>query len=653
MVTRSRRATAAYDLDALPTAAEEDTEHLKPIETSRPPKANAVLRLKERLVDDFGQHPLAAEAIARAVVDPASARAQLASPTRERVPGGTLLTINAHVWPPAVCPSPVNPRPAATVQYPAGLQSGVVSSRMPLTSAGAERGGAPALELVVTDPDHLVTSLETSLAYLEEHNDLAGTVGQQGVLRPVLVAACVVHHDNKASPIAIAQTSDGSSRTRGSWEHWGIKPSDLYRLVTDGRYLNSTIATTAKLVDLPIDDLSDEDLARLRVLTIPAHIVVGFEPDAGRAVTFDEAVEAMVAMIHVDPPKPWDTDADMDVKATAILEEFQTLNVPEPLVKYMAGLLTPDEAAKLGFSPELDVRGATIFRVLGDDRYKSIVNAGLRRLSARNIKPHRETRLQPITELMIRPYRSALGSADVKAARTSLHRLIQLPEFAKTPWKVTGRDPDELLQAALKELKSVQVGPACVELAFYATFWLTKYRGLQRVVDRDNPDDTREPADLLRELMSTAHGVKVLAQAVRDGRSEMAPRAVRRDGKLQNKADGTPVYVTSTWVRKQFPRGAKAAASSPRGDEAPEARLLLEVKAIRQSLDDAAEAVKGLTRIKSDDGRALVRSNGVAIDIVNAMSEKLDEIRRTISEYGAVWTVKHGHAAADDGDEDE
>ncbi len=86
------------------------------------------------------------------------------------------------------------------------------------------------------------------------------------------------------------------------------------------------------------------------------------------------------------------------------------------------------------------------------------------------------------------------------------------------------------------------MGPSCVEPAFLATFWLTRYRGLQRLSTGPTRTTLASPEELLRALMSTAHGVKVLAQAIRDGRAGMAPRAVRKDGKLQNKADGTPVF---------------------------------------------------------------------------------------------------------------
>ncbi len=98
-------------------------------------KSTAMVRLKDRLVSDFGHLPIVAEAIARVVVDPASVRAQLGSPNRERVPGGTLLTINTTVWPPAVCPSPANPRPSRAW------------CRTPARTGEGDKGGTPATHL--------------------------------------------------------------------------------------------------------------------------------------------------------------------------------------------------------------------------------------------------------------------------------------------------------------------------------------------------------------------------------------------------------------------------------------------------------------------------------------------------------------------------
>ncbi len=81
--------------------------------------------------------------------------------------------------------------------------------------------------------------------------------------------------------MGLATTADGSSRTRGTWEHWSLKGPHLYALASNPRHLSSTIAATAKLLDEPEDELSDEQLALLRVLTMPATVIVGFEPDKG------------------------------------------------------------------------------------------------------------------------------------------------------------------------------------------------------------------------------------------------------------------------------------------------------------------------------------------------------------------------------------
>jgi hypothetical protein len=143
--------------------------------------------------------------------------------------------------------------------------------------------------------------------------------------------------------------------------------------------------------------------------------------------------------------------------------------------------------------------------------------------------------------------------------------------------------------------------------------------------------------------MSTPHGVKVLAQAIRHGRAGMAPRAVRKDGKLQNKPDGTPVFVSSMWVRGQFTAaGKKSAAAKLTGGEAPEARLLAAAKAIGRMADETTDEVKRLARIKGDDGLPLVRTNGVSPALVTDIVAKLDQARASLAAYGATWTAKHG-----------
>ncbi|MDP1465642.1 hypothetical protein, partial [Klebsiella pneumoniae] len=64
-------------------------------------------------------------------------------------------------------------------------------------------------------------------------------------------------------------------------------------------------ARLRKLNDAYRRGASADEMVALRCERVPALILVGFEPHPGGTTTFPSAVKSMVALRHVDPPKPW------------------------------------------------------------------------------------------------------------------------------------------------------------------------------------------------------------------------------------------------------------------------------------------------------------------------------------------------------------
>ena len=152
------------------------------------------------------------------VVDPTKIRQTLESPINERVPGRTLHIVYADVWPPAVTPSPVNPRAAGDRTFPAGSLSAasfnnVQRFRRPLIAARTDDRGFPALTLDVDDPLHLKDGLQTSIDVLMSTAEkLLESLPIQGVMKPILVAPMrIVHRDGVTQDLTIATTPEGSS----------------------------------------------------------------------------------------------------------------------------------------------------------------------------------------------------------------------------------------------------------------------------------------------------------------------------------------------------------------------------------------------------------------------------------------------------------
>ncbi len=129
------------------------------------PPARAKTASRQRLAEALAERHLhdeaSAAAISRAVVDPTRTRLALNSPINERVPGGTLHMVHTDVWPPAVTPSPINPRAAGERPFPAGTPGDPRRRRFrrPLVSAGSDPSGAPILTLHVEDQEHLVDAV--------------------------------------------------------------------------------------------------------------------------------------------------------------------------------------------------------------------------------------------------------------------------------------------------------------------------------------------------------------------------------------------------------------------------------------------------------------------------------------------------------------
>lgn len=415
--------------------------------------------------------------------------------------------VHVDVWPPAVTPSPINPRAAGDRPFPAGTPSDPRRRRFrrPLVAAGCDAAGAPILTLPVEDQEHLVDSLQNSMDVLMSTAEkLVADLPIQGVMRPITLVPLRITHDDGEPDLTVATSPDGSSRTTIAWRHWGLESAaEVYR--SDDRKLGQRIARVEALADKDASLLTDDERALLRLATMPAEIIVGYTPDASSTTTFAQAVEAWVAAIHIDPPRPWGTSADLDTKASTILASFaEQAGWNQEYIDYLAGMLTPAEATAAGFRPDADARAVEIMAVLGDDDYLRILNDGLRRLVGGGRRPRRPERLEPLVELMLRPLRGAATPAEVSVARVILANLRDMAEWNRRGWRPGILDLDALHAAGAKELEDAAsgredyedaglVGPNVLELAFMAVLWLARHAGLRRQTHRSDGHDDREP----------------------------------------------------------------------------------------------------------------------------------------------------------------
>ena len=638
------------DLDAVGDDLLRDDDLLaeRPVDGIAPvAKSQSVKSLGERLVK-LGHTPGAAGVISNAVVDPAATRRSLDTPIRRRVRGGTLLCVDAQVWPPAICPSPTNPRGYAELVYPAGFTAADNGRRQPLTTMSTDPQGASELLLEVLDPSHLTEAVADAIAMVVSTNDMKDTVGREGVLSPLLLIPVRVHHQDDAfDDIHLLVSADGSSRTVGTWRHWNLDESGVYRHATDMRVLRQRMGQIQTLLQRDRAELHAPDLARLRVAQVPALIIIGYEPDAATAggVDLHQAVMSAVSLVHVDPPRAWAIGSDQDVKATAVLDEFTRRGIITlRQAEWMAGMLTPEQAEGENFSRHADVRAAAIFHTLGNDKVSDVLNSGLRRLAGRDIRPRREKRLEVVCELMIRPHRRGLGASLEKSFRNSLHRVLQYPGFTDY-WRVTGQAPEVLRDAALTELERGGPGANARELAIEGAFYLAMYGGLR--LSGPHSPDRREPAQLLRDIIARPHGAHLLAQAVLDGREGIAPRAVRADGSLIDLPTNETKPVDDPWLRETFPsKSATPPPPPPSGPDVP-GPMTAFVRAreeLRRTVEALDTSLAELRAPRAVSGRPVVEEQGLAPDLVDELVAVLQRATRTLGGYQYAYEARRGEA---------
>lgn len=61
---------------------------------------------------------------------------------------------------------------------------------------------------------------------------------------------------------------------------------------------------------------------KVRCERVPALLLVGFEPHRGTGGDFGVAVKSLIALRHVDSPKPWGEATENEALADAVIDEL-------------------------------------------------------------------------------------------------------------------------------------------------------------------------------------------------------------------------------------------------------------------------------------------------------------------------------------------
>lgn len=620
--------------------------HILPRPVERLPEfANAKSRqaLTERLIDAFSLSEESATAIANAVVNPSEVRASIGSaenPDVESipVPGGALLGIRTTVWARRIMPDPRNPRTLPSRRHPFAVEpgsGGEDSKFRPIPEPRAldpERPRNAELAVDIENRHHLVWASQLAARFVLSENDWRPSIASQGVMEAVWLAATTYNHGDGSDSATTLTTAEGSSRATAVHNLLGIHSADVPYDDHDAKF-RAHIKRLNDAFDRGDRDL--ETVVALRCERIPALILVGFNPHALGTTGFPTAVKSMVALRHVDPPKPWGEGPENESLADEVLDELYRRDLISATQRdYYAGSCTKNEAKAAHLPTDPVLRAAQIVRLFTSDE-QGIDEAIRVAVTSQSTRKRITSKLmnELATALILR------SVADEPAKVDQIRRYLR-HAFGKashrSDWEATGRSTDQLTKAALAEVHAAigsagsdDPGPASMELAIRAAYPLVVSSRLNadRGSSGNAQPDRRTPGEILDTMRRSPHGVLQLGQALKDFEDNVALRAVDETGTVKRLSDGTADQtVSDIYLRNEFPPPGKAKAARP-GDTPSDRyhNALAELAAAMSSVEEAFEA---LSLVLGDDGEPIVDAQGVEPNLTGIwrkLVSRLDE----------------------------
>lgn len=606
------------------------TEHVTDRQVVAPPavlpRFPAVGRLAEVLANEHALPEPAAGAIAVATTDAAAFRRSLQAPLPVYVPGGTLHIVPTRVWAPAVIPHVANTRISPWLNFPISGAQG----RVPLARPEPHPQGASTLMLEVANAEEFVAMLAEVEHRVEMENRLDDDIAAEGIREAITLVAMTVRHSDGEPDVTVMTAVDGSSRVAAAHRNLSIAPDTaVYRYSKSSKLLRGRIGRTLAIAERDILG-DDAEVTELNSLTMPAMVIVGYTPhDESPGNNIARAVEARVGNIHVNPPKPWTESARVDAQLNAVLDRLELeTDWASEWIPYYAGTLSLEAAAECGLSPHADIRAADFLMEIHNSTWTRAIHDALRAVSTR--QPTYRDRAAVAAEATLRSFRNLVRGPEADSARNLLRHLYVMEEFRSKEWSVNDkRSLDDLLDDALREVEHGATGPAGRELLAYATFWLARY-ALVRRTTRGGDTDRTDITMVLRRMVRTEWGVRVLHRMVKDGRRATVPRRVDAAGTLQKDARGEYLTVDERWIRRTWSDAADDFTTTN-----PEVQLVIRRDKFAQALRGAKAALDALAEPRSADGRPLVESEGLPPDWTVELLSVCADIQGRLAMYRA------------------
>ena len=181
--------------------------------------------------------------------------------------------------------------------------------------------------------DHLAWASTQAAKYVLAENDWRVSIASQGVMEAVWLAPTTYQHGDGSDPATVLTTVEGSSRATAVHELLGVRSADIPYNDADAKFRADIRKQNSAFDRGP----TGEELIALRCQIIPALILVGFDRHGDVTTGFPTAIKSLVALRHVDPPKPWGEGPENESLADEVLAEL-----------YRRGLISLSEQAYLG-----------------------------------------------------------------------------------------------------------------------------------------------------------------------------------------------------------------------------------------------------------------------------------------------------------------
>jgi hypothetical protein len=416
------------------------------------------------------------------------------------------------------------------------------------------------------------------------------------------------------------------------------------------------------------DSLSAADHEQLRVIVMPARLVVGFEQDAGDNVPFHTAVRNFIGLTHIRPPRTYGAAVENEAKADAVLDYLSSNpvraggrpRITATQATWYAGTINAAQVKRAKLPRHDDVRAAEIVRALlfGGRSTTLAVNRGIRSLTAEKT-PRATARSDIAAELVLRPYRTAhpkLSRTDIVARRSALQRALRLGEITeqrdtalKEGFPNSAYTLEKLRDEALDDVRmaageGTALEAAQTELAVKAVYYMIiadtmalrreGYASSGAEEDEDDDDiDNRSIATVLRAMLSTERGVHQAYAVIVAGRARQQLTVVDRNGKPVHATDGSIQQLTDELVRHTYNNEAIGTATTGAAGAKRRWRELV------ASVDHLRRAAGVLAEVKFSDGSSQrwIDANGWPTGDIDSQRAILDKVSRALADWGDAY----------------